>query len=101
MLKAASHYGRTAQMRNALNSLVNVQVEGRVGRYPWVKIWDNRVSKTFKLNDRMSVEAIGDLFNSLNTNVVLTQTNTNGPIYLNPNTIIPPRVFRFGGKFKF
>ncbi|MBI4475021.1 MAG: hypothetical protein HY646_20305, partial [Acidobacteria bacterium] len=99
--QSGQYYGRTTQMRDALNSLVNVQVEDHVGRYPWVKLWDNRISKTFNIGDRMSVEAIGELFNTLNTNAVLTQTNTNGPIYLRPNTIVPPRVFRMGAKFRF
>jgi hypothetical protein len=80
---------------------VSVMVEGQGGQYVWVKLWDNRISKTFRINDSQSIDATFDLFNTLNTNAVIGQSNTNGPTYLQPNSIIPPRIFRLGGKFRF
>ncbi|MBI4473870.1 MAG: TonB-dependent receptor, partial [Acidobacteria bacterium] len=105
------YYGREAQMRNALNQTVNILVEPRMGRYDWVKLWDNRISKTFQLNDRHSVEAIMDWFNTLNSSVVLTHVTRNGPNYLKVLAtgqgatvalpIVPPRIFRLGVRWKF
>jgi hypothetical protein len=74
-------------------------------------LWDNRVSKTFKINERNTIEGIFDLFNTLNTNVILAQVTTNGPIFGQPYAgsttsavpmaIIPPRIFRLGVRWKF
>jgi hypothetical protein len=94
-------YGRTVQVRDARNSTVNVMVEGRVARYPWVKLWDNRVSKRFRIAEGHTLEGMFDLFNTLNSSAVLTQGNTNGPNYLRPMTIIAPRIFRVGVRWKF
>ncbi len=63
-------YNRTARMRNALGSNVRIVVEGQAGRYPWIKIWDNRVSKTFELSDRNSIEVMLDVFNTLNSSAI-------------------------------
>jgi hypothetical protein len=100
-----------ALMRNALNAVVGVPVEGRAGRYDWVRMWDSRISKTFRINEHHSVEGRFDLFNTLNSNVVLSQVNTNGPDYLKPFAlggasvvpmpILPPRIFRLGVRWKF
>jgi hypothetical protein len=94
-------YGRDVQIRNALNSLVTVRVETHSGRYDWVKIWDNRVSKTFKTWGGQSIEGLFDLFNTLNVNTITAQTNRNGSTYLQPTEIIAPRVFRLGVRYKF
>jgi len=74
-------------------------------------MWDNRVSKTFRINDYHSLEATFDYYNVLNTSVVLSQVTTNGPDYgkplalpnssVVPMPIIPPRVFRLGLRWKF
>jgi hypothetical protein len=102
-------YSRSAQMRNALNSLVTVQVEGIAGYYDWVKIWDNRVTRVFQVNDRHTIEAAFDLFNTFNSNTVLSQGTTNGPNYGKPiqgggfasSPILPPRIFKLGARWKF
>ena len=104
-------YGRSAQMRNAVNTLVTVLVEPRVGRYSWVKLWDNRFTKTFTMANRQSLEATLDFYNTLNSSVVLTQVNVNGPDYLKPSTgsssaatataTVPPRIFRIGARWRF
>ncbi len=94
-------YPRDVQVRNALNAVVNIRVETQAGRYDWVKLWDNRISKRFNLPYHQSVEAMFDLFNSLNTNTITGQTNRNGPTYLQPTDIIAARVFRLGFRYKF
>ena len=94
-------YGRDVQIRDATNTLVTVRVETHVARYDWVKLWDNRVSKRIKLAHNQSVEALFDLFNTLNVNTITAQTNRNGSTYLQPTDIIAPRVFRLGVRYKF
>ena len=89
------------QIRDANNTLVTVRVEPHLGRFDWVKIWDNRVSKRFKLWGNQSVEGLFDLFNTLNVNTITNQTNRNGTTYLQPTEIIAPRVFRLGVRYKF
>jgi hypothetical protein len=110
-------YGRTVQLRNALNSTVSLSVEPQVGRYEWVKVWDNRVSKTFKLGDRNSIEGTFDLFNTMNVNTVLRQGTTqtagaSNATYGKPvsgggidasaaSSIVAPRIFRLGARWRF
>lgn len=109
--QSGEYYGRFAQMRNALNALINVQVEGVAGRYNWVKLWDNRISRNFNIGDRHSIEAMLDLYNTLNSSVVLSQVTVNGPDYGKPvaqgggatqaSAIIPARIFKLGVRWKF
>jgi hypothetical protein len=104
-------FGRSAQMRNALNSLVTVLVEPRAGRYEWVRLWDNRFAKTFGLPRRQSFEASFDIYNTLNSAAVLSQVNVNGPDYLRPSSgsssaatataTLPPRILRIGARWRF
>ncbi|MBI4474875.1 MAG: TonB-dependent receptor [Acidobacteria bacterium] len=109
--QSGEYFTREAQMRNALNRTVRIRVEGQAGRYDWVKLLDSRLSKTFQLNDRHSIEAMLDFYNVLNASTVLEQVNTNGPDYLKPlsvgagatvaTSILPPRIFRLGVRWKF
>jgi hypothetical protein len=109
--QSGEYYSRSAQMRNALNSLVTVQVEGIAGRYNWVKLWDNRISRVFQVGDRHSIEAMFDLYNTLNSSVVLSKVTVNGPDYGKPVTqgggatqatsIVPARIFKLGVRWKF
>ncbi len=94
-------YGRDIQVRNALNAVVNIRIEQQVDRYPWVKLWDNRISKRFNLPKGQSVEGMFDLFNSLNINTVTTQVLRNGNTFGQPTEIIAPRVFRLGVRYRF
>jgi hypothetical protein len=104
-------YGRFAQMRNALNQNVTVRVEGNFGRYPTVKLWDNRVSKIFNIGDRQTIEAMFDLFNTLNASTILSMVTTNGPNFLTPTQsasgavsaapILPARIFKLGVRYRF
>jgi Carboxypeptidase regulatory-like domain len=110
--QSGAWFNRVAQMKNALNSTVNVVADPHAGRYDWVKLWDNRISKTIRMGDRNSIEATFDLFNTLNASTVLSHVNTNGPNYLKPlasggisassaSSIVAPRIFRLGARWRF
>jgi hypothetical protein len=94
-------FSRTVQVRNALNTNVTVTVEGQVGRYPWVNLWDNRVSKRFKIGDTQSIEGIFDLFNTSNVNAITGWTTQSGSTYHRPSAIISPRIFKLSARYKF
>ena len=105
------YFPRIIQVPNALNSLVDVVVEGQAGRYDWVKLMDLRLSKTFT-RGKHSFEGMFDVFNLTNTSVVLRHINVNGPNYLKPlatggidaasaNPIPAPRIFRLSARYKF
>jgi len=110
--QSGQYFGRSVQVQNAVNSTVSVQVEGQAGRYPYIKLWDNRVSKTVKLGDRSSIEGFIDIFNTLNSSAVRSQVNTNGPNYLKPisaggidasaaSSILTARILKIGGRWRF
>ncbi len=107
-----AYYNRVVQVRNALNSLVNVTVEGQAGRYDWVKLADMRVSKVFRFGGSQSLEGMFDLFNLTNSSVVLRRVTTNGPNFMKPlatggidaasaNPIPAARVFRLSARYRF
>ena len=106
------YFNRVVQVRDALNTLVNVTVEGQAGRYDWVKLADLRMSKTFTIKQGHSFEAMVDCFNLFNSSVVLRRVTTNGPNYNKPlstggidaasaNPIPAARVFRISGRYRF
>jgi hypothetical protein len=106
------YYNRIVQVRDALNTLVNVVVEGQAGRYDWVKLADARLSKTFSWGKSQSLEAFVDVFNLTNSSVVLRRVTTNGPNYFKPlstggidaasaNPIPAARVFRASLRYRF
>ena len=99
--QSGDYFFRDVQIRDANNVNVAIRVEPQAGRYEWTKLWDNRVSKKFKTFGNQSIEGTFDLFNSLNTNTILTQTNRVGSTYLQPLTITAARVFRLGVKYRF
>lgn len=110
LAQSGEYYGRSVQMRNALNSTVTVLAEPNAGRYDWVKLWDNRISKNFRVGTQ-TFEASVDCYNTMNSNTVLSQVNTNGPDYLKPSVgsssaatasaTLPPRIFRLGLRWTF
>lgn len=110
--QAGAYYGRQVQVRNALNSLVTVQVEGQAGRYPWIKLLDMRVAKVVKLGDHHSFEGWLDIFNTLNSSAVRSHITLNGPNYLKPistggidasaaSSILTARILKIGGRWRF
>ena len=94
-------YGRTVQVRDALNTNVTITVQGHVGRYPWVNLWDNRISKKFKIGDRQSIEANFDLFNTMNINAMTGWIVQSGATYHRPSAIISPRIFKLSARYRF
>jgi hypothetical protein len=105
------YFPRTVQVRNALNSQVEVTVEGQAGRYDWVRLMDLRLSKTFTAG-KHSFEGMVDVFNLTNSSVILRHVNRNGTDYLKPlatsgidaasaNPIPAPRIFRLSFRYKF
>ncbi len=120
-------YGRTVTIRDGRNSNVNVQVQGIAGRYPWVKLFDNRISKAFKVGDKQSIEAQWDLFNTMNTSALQSWPTTQSALapgaalpscgcgsstYHVPTVsggidasaaspILAPRIFRLGVRYRF
>lgn len=100
---------RGVQVRNGLNSNVTQMIAYNVTRLSWVKLWDNRLSKRFKIGDKQSVEATFDLFNSMNVNTVTNVGSTIGPASFKgldgslyrPSAIIAPRIFQIGARYKF
>ena len=99
--QSGNYYTRSAQIQNARNATVTVQVDGRAGRYPSVFLRDNRIAKTFRIGEHHTLEGDFDLFNSLNSSAILTQGTTNGPNFGKLLTIIPARIFRIGAHWKF
>jgi hypothetical protein len=110
-VQSGAWYGRYVNVTNANNQVVNVEVEQQQARYPFVKLWDNRLSKLFKVGDRQTLEAMFDLYNTLNTNTVLQQVTTNGPTFGQPvasssgatsaTAILPARIFKLGMRWRF
>jgi hypothetical protein len=120
-VQSGAWYSRTVNVRNALGATNNsplfcsscngVRVDGHFGRYAFVKLWDNRISKTFHIGDKQTLEAMFDLFNSLNANTIISQVTTNGPTFLQPTAsasgatsataILPPRIFKLGVRYRF
>ena len=110
-VQSGAWYGRFVNVKNANNQTVNVQVEQQQGRYPFVKLWDNRLSKVFKVGDNQTIEGMFDLYNTLNANTVLTQVTTNSATFgqivassggsTSATAILPARIFKLGVRWKF
>jgi hypothetical protein len=94
---------------------INVPVEP-VGAYRSddIYVFDTRVEKQVRFKDRYRVGVFFDAFNILNTNAANTQDANTGvrttvvdgtkvsyQRFLAPTVILPPRVFRIGGRFTF
>ncbi|HUQ86749.1 MAG TPA: carboxypeptidase regulatory-like domain-containing protein [Vicinamibacterales bacterium] len=105
------YFNRIVQVRDALNTTVNLTVEGQAGRYDWVKLADLRFSKSLRLKGG-SLEGMVDVFNLFNTSVVLRRITTNGPNYNKPlassgidaasaNPIPAARIFRLSARYRF
>jgi hypothetical protein len=99
--QSGNWYDRTVERENALGDDVEVTIERRVGRHPWVNLWDNRISKRFQIGDRHSIEGTFDLFNTLNVNTITSWEEASGRNYHRPSNWIVPRIFKLGVKYKF
>ncbi len=96
-----NYYSREIRVRNALRENVTIDIERQFGRLPWVNIWDNRISKTFDVTDRQSIEATFDLFNTMNSNNVTAVRERHGSRFLEPTAVLAPRIFRLGVRYRF
>jgi hypothetical protein len=99
--QSGEYFVREVQIRDALNATITIRTEAQAGRYDWVNLWDNRISKRFDLPYGHSIEGTFDLFNTLNVNTVIDQSNRSGSTYLEPEEIIAPRVFKLGVRYRF
>ena len=90
-------------------------------RNPDLYVFDCRVEKEFHVKDRFRFSVFGDIFNILNSNTANAESGVigvkkaviNAPGdpdfgqtvsyqgFLSPTTILPPRIFRIGGRFSF
>ena len=61
---------------------------------------DLRFTKTFRMSGK-TLEVMGDLYNALNGNPVITQNNTYGPEWQRPVTVLLARYLKLGAQFKF
>ena len=96
-----NYYSREIRVRNAVRDSITIDIERQIGRLPWVNIWDNRVSKTFEIGDRQSIETTFDLFNTMNSNNVLSVRERVGSRFLEPRSVLSPRIYRLGVRYRF
>jgi hypothetical protein len=94
-------FSRDVQVRDANGANVVISVEPQAGRYDWVKVWDNRISKRMTIFGSQTIEGMIDIFNTLNVNTITAQTNRMGSAYLQPTTITAPRVIRLSARYRF
>ena len=71
------------------------QFEERVTRL------DLRLAKSFRVRDRVRVQANFDLYNALNSGDILVTTNAYGARWLLPTLIPEPRILQFGAQVSF
>ena len=62
---------------------------------------DVNLTKNIRINNNIDVRPELGMFNLLNSNPVLSQVNTFGPTLDRVNTILAPRLFRFGVTVRF
>jgi len=66
---------------------------------------DLRFSKIFRLNEGNTIDANFDIYNSLNSDAVLSETTTyagvNGGAWRRPTGVIQGRIFKFGMRWDF
>ena len=62
---------------------------------------DLRLSKYFNLPRKLRLQVNLDAYNALNTNAVQTLNNTFGANWLQPLTIMDPRILQFSGQLTF
>ena len=99
--QSGDYFFREVQVRDGNNANVAIRVDPQAGRYDWTKVWDNRVTKRFKTWGNQSIEGEFNLYNTLNANTVIEQVNRVGSTFLNPETILTPRIMKLGVKYRF
>ena len=72
-------------------------------RLPSVNILDLRFSRTFTVRERWKIQPEFDIYN-LNNSAAVTAVNSSvnaAALFLNPTTVLPPRIFKLGLKVDF
>jgi hypothetical protein len=64
-----------------------------------IVLFDTRVEKLFKVAKARTVSVFIDGYNLTNANPAANINWTSGTTFLNPTTIVPPRLWRFGARF--
>jgi hypothetical protein len=75
--------------------LPQTEFEGRIRRL------DMRISKVFQLPRHMRFQANLDAYNALNGSAIQVLNTTYGPTWLQPFTILDPRLLQVSGQFNF
>ena len=101
LAQSGDYFFREVQVRDANGSNVTIRVDPQAGRYPWTKIWDNRVSKRIKTWGNQSIEGEINVYNTLNLSTITAQNNRIGGTYLQPTAILAARVFKVGVRYRF
>ncbi|HEX4750006.1 MAG TPA: TonB-dependent receptor [Bryobacteraceae bacterium] len=70
-------------------------------RLPSVNLADVRISRPFTYRERWRIEPACDLFNLGNSNTVISEVSSYGPVYLKPSGVLNPFVARFGLRVSF
>jgi hypothetical protein len=70
-------------------------------RMPDVTILDLRVQKGFRIADGRVVSVFADVFNALNTNPEESLSWSSGPSFLQPFSILAPRIVRLGARLEW
>jgi hypothetical protein len=70
-------------------------------RYPWQNLFDIRLSRTFKLGEKISLEPIADIFNVFNSSAITSEVTTIGSSLGKPSNIDMGRLLRLGGRVTF
>ncbi len=95
-------YGRIVLAPLNYNSAAPVLVEPLGTRsQDDVTTVDLRAEKEIRLRNNKRVGLYFDLYNLMNANPVLTMSWVTGPNFEVPQTVLPPRLARFGIKFSF
>jgi hypothetical protein len=98
-MQSGQPYGRTfvASMNYGSQTFLAEPFAAR--RQDNIVLVDTRVEKLFRVAKRQTLSVFVDGYNLTNTNAAANINWVSGRTFLNPTTIVPPRLWRFGAKF--
>jgi hypothetical protein len=103
-------YDRTADITDFEGNKQTFTVDPHMGRYPWTKDWDQRITKRIKITDKQSIELKWDQYNIMNANTIQTfgSLDSSASTYkqpngtpLSPKTILAPRIYEWSASWRF
>lgn len=94
-------YGREVRLRDANNSSQRIFIERDTYKTPKINLLDLRIQKRFQMGDRHSLDAMFDLFNTLNTSAPVALNLRSGSTFQRPTQLVPGRIFRLGARWTF